>query len=133
MQRFYKIIKRKRNLRRFAALWLFLLVIELFCPAFGDAESIIAAEFNFSQPHFATLVEAKGKSSESSISACDGHDQNHEKVPCNDECLCHATAIPSVNIVTLKQTAFRDGERPFRYGDPLFNSLPLPFQPPKRS
>jgi len=133
MQRLIRSIRKKKNLRRLAALWLFLLVIEFFCPVFGDEESIIVAGLNDSQCAVVSAIKENDKNAGISITAGDPDHHNHEQSVCHDECLCHATAIPSVNIITLKQSVTGSQSIAFRYGNPVFNSLPPPFQPPKNS
>lgn len=132
MQQILRSLRKKKTLRRLAAVWLFLLAVELFCPAFGDAESVIAAGHKDSQ---CTAAADAGEQNESGVSmtATDSDHQNHEQSVCHDECLCHATAIPSINIVTLTETIIDRENIAFRYGDPVFNSLPPPYQPPKQS
>jgi hypothetical protein len=132
MHKVYRIIRRKRNLRRLAVLWVFLLVIELFCPVLGD-EQAFAAEIPTPKTRITTAVDKSDESSQTSLDVCREQDRHHEQTSCNDECLCHATAIPSINIISFNETVSRNESIPFRYGNPVFNSLPPPFQPPKNS
>ncbi len=126
-------LRKKKNLRRLAAFWLFLLVIEFFCPVFGDGESIIAANLDASRCTAVSTVKENDRSGGVSMTAGDPDHQSHEQAVCHDECLCHATAIPSINIINHDKAIISRESIAFRYGDPLFNSLPPPFQPPKRS
>ena len=133
MQKVFRFIKKKRNLRRLSVVWLFLLTMELFCPAFCD-EPTFAAELNIPQSQISVSIEVKDKASETSLSACEHQNSgNHDETVCNDECLCHATAIPSINGINLKHSVISVESIAFRYGKPIFNSLPPPFQPPKNS
>ena len=130
----YKKIKKKRNLRRISAVWLFLLAVELFCPAFcGD--SVYADEIDAPRSASVSIFsnESKNKSDDASISSYDQSGDDHGQTVCNDECLCHATAIPGIDVIAFKSTKVNGERIAFRYGEPLFNSLPPPFQPPKRS
>jgi len=133
MKKFFRFVKKKRNLRRMSVVWLFLLTIELFCPAFCD-EPNFAAELNSQQSQIAASIEGKEKSPKTSVSAdiLQSSGNNNETV-CNDECLCHSTAIPSINGIIPKNSVVSVESIPFRYGKPVFNSLPPPFQPPKNS
>ena len=134
MKRFFQIIKKKKHKRRAGALWLFLIVLELFCPVLCDEPAAFAAQQNspasivqnFSEPDEAT---AAGKES-TSIS---DYDQGDEQPLCNDECLCHAVAVPNASIASLKESSF-SGER-IIFSTPGFytNSLSPPHQPPKIS
>jgi len=134
MQKVFRIIKRKRNLRRQSALWLCLVMLELFCPVFCD-EPAFAAQINSTKIEAAASINNRQeKSSETFISGCDHQGSgNHEGTVCTDECLCHAVAITGLCPSSFKDS-FNKGERiAFKYGEPVFNSLPPPFQPPKHS
>ncbi len=134
MKRFFQTIKKKKHKRQFCVLWLFLIVLELFCPVLCDEPAALAAQQNspaqivqnFSEPDDAT---AAGKES-TSIS---DYDQGDEQPLCNDECLCHAVAVPNASIASLKESSF-SGER-IIFSTPGFytNSLSPPHQPPKIS
>lgn len=134
MKSFYAVIKKKRNLRRLSAVWLFLLAVELLCPVFCD-ETVNAAEIN--SPQSATVssisYESNVNTDDASISSYDQTGDNHGQTVCNDECLCHATAIPGIDITAFKPIMVSSERIAFQYGEPLFNSLPPPFQPPKQS
>jgi hypothetical protein len=130
----YKVIKKKRNLRRLSAVWILLVAIELFCPAFCD-EPAFAAEVNSPRSEVSFSVDDADKTSGQTFVSAD-EDQNicrQDKSVCNDECLCHATAIPSLNFAVSKETFTSKERLPFTYGEPVFNSLPPPYQPPKNS
>jgi hypothetical protein len=139
MQKILRSIRKKGNLRRLSVLCLALIVLELFCPALCD-EPAFAAELGAAKSSQATIsIDDSGKSpdrrSDVFMTGCDHQGSgDHEKSVCNDECLCHSTAIPSSVGITIKEESVLQGERiAFRYGEPLFNSLPPPFQPPKNS
>ena len=93
----------------------------------------LAAEFDNSECTAVSTIKETDTDAGVSMTAGDPDHQNHEQAVCHDECLCHATAIPSINIVNLNQVVIYHEGIAFRYGDPLFNSLPPPFQPPKQS
>lgn len=132
MQRLFGVIKKKRNLRRLSAVWLFLVAIELFCPALCGTQTF-AAEISFPQDEINVSVNEKNAAADTSPSAGNNQDQNHQQTVCNDECLCHATAIPN-SIIPPKEPAFFRSERIlFRFGEPVDNSLPPPYHPPKLS
>lgn len=132
MLKVYRIIKKKRNLRRMSLAWLFLLAIELFCPIFCD-EPAFAAEHKSPQTEINFVIEKENESPDSSVSTAAFESADDGEAFCDDECLCHATAIPSLNGINVKQVYFRAEAIRISYGKPLFNSLPPPFQPPKNS
>ncbi|MEW6361492.1 MAG: hypothetical protein AB1477_05150 [Acidobacteriota bacterium] len=119
-------------MRRLSAVWLSLVLIELFCPVFCD-EPTFAATLNTPQTTVNRSIEETEDNSRTFLSGCDHQNSNEEGTVCNDECLCHAMAAMSLNIVTLKDS-FTTGEQiDFSYGEPVFNSLPPPYHPPKNS
>lgn len=132
MQKVYRIIKRKRNLRRLSAVWLFLVVIELFCPVLCD-EPAFAAEINCPQSAITLSVTDKDEPLNSVASSASFQSTDDHQSFCDDECLCHAAAIPSLNGINVRQLYSRSEAIRLSYGKPLFNSLPPPFQPPKNS
>lgn len=132
MQKFFRLIKRKRNLRRMSVAWLFLLALELFCPVFCD-EPAFAAEHKSPQAEINMLVEGEKDSPDVSVSAAAFESTDDGEAFCDDECLCHAVAIPSLNGINVKEFYSRSEAIRISYGKPLFNSLPPPYQPPKNS
>ena len=132
MLKIFRIIKRKRNLRRLSAVWLFLVVIELFCPVICD-EPTFAAAFNTSQTTLISSIDETNKNSQTSLSDYNSQTSGEEGTLCNDECLCHAMAVLSQSIVNIKESTIHNETIAFSYGEPVFNSLPPPFQPPKNS
>lgn len=136
MQYILRVIKRKKNLRRLSAVWLLLIAIELLCPAFGDEQAFAAA--NLAQPE--TFVSVGTTSvgdlvnSNNSLSSSDSQAQNYQPTTvCNDECLCHATAIPNLVVPTVKPPTYPSERIVFLFGNPIHTSLPPPFHPPKIS
>jgi len=134
MQKVFRIIKRRRNLRRLSVVWLFLLTIELFCPAFCDDSDFRTENYPPKSQITASIESEKAESSETSVSICDNQNSgDHNKTVCNDECLCHAVAIPSLNTVDLKNSVVHSEKIAVHLSQPIFNSLPPPFLPPKNS
>lgn len=132
MQRIFRAVKKKRNLRRLGAMWLFLIVLELFCPVFCEMQTF-AAEPKFPSPEKTFSVDRENDSTENFVSACNHQNSHHEQITCNDECLCHATAIPNLGIIAHKESVVRSEPIAFNFGEPIFNSLPPPYHPPKLS
>lgn len=133
MQKVLRIIRKKRNLRRLSALWLCLVMLELFCPVFCDEPSF-AAQINSPKAEATSTVKDSSESSRTSISGCDHQNSgSHEQTVCNDECLCHAVAMTGFAAADLKDPSSESARIALRYGNPVFNSLPPPFQPPKNS
>lgn len=131
MLRVFRYIKKKRNLRRLSAVWLCLVIIELFCPIFCDEPTFAATSSPQTTINY-SIAETENTSN-AFLSGCDHENTGEEGTLCNDECLCHATATLSLNITGIKES-FTHGERiAFSYGEPVFNSLPPPYLPPKNS
>ncbi len=132
MQKVFRFIKKRKNLRRLSAVWLALVLIELFCPVFCDEPSF-AAKAIASQPTVNRSIEKAEDDSQTFIEGCDHQNENEEGNYCNDECLCHATAAMSLNVVPLKDFLTAAERIDFSYGEPVFNSLSPPYHPPKNS
>ena len=132
MKRFFQIVKKKKNKRRLSVVFLFLVTIELFCPVFCDKPSF-AAESISPQPKSTVSMQQEAEARETSASANDDQHRNGEQTVCNDECLCHATAMPSAGITTPKRFYFRHEPVGFYFTDPVLSSLPPPDLPPKLS
>lgn len=130
MQEVYRLIKKKRNIRRLAGVWLLLLAFEFFCPIFCE-DSVFAAQP--APPPLAVKVKSVEPKKNAPDSVTEGDFQNQDQKVCNDECLCHATAIPSLNLITLKNSVKLIVHIPLRYGNRVSNSLPPPYNPPKIS
>ncbi|HQU81811.1 MAG TPA: hypothetical protein PKY59_01715 [Pyrinomonadaceae bacterium] len=132
MQKVFRFIKKKRSLRRLSAVWLFLVIIELFCPVFCD-EPTFAATSNPSQTTVNRSIEETEDNSETSITDYDHQNSDEKGNFCNDECLCHAMVVMSLNFVNIKDSLITGERMAFSYGEPLFNSLSPPYIPPKNS
>ena len=132
MKSIFKTIKKKGSLRRLSVLWLFLIAIEFLCPVFCDGQTS-AAEIDGTQSRTIVSVERKDISAETYISTCSHQDRNHEQTSCNDECLCHATAIPNLGIITHKESTVHSEPIAFNFTGPILGSLPPPDLPPKLS
>lgn len=130
MQKVYRLIKKKRNLHRLAGVWLLLLAFELFCPIFCEDSTFATKLKPPSSPPKIESLEQK-KNATDSLIAADFPTQDQRV--CNDECLCHATAIPSFNLITIKHSVKLSEQTTLCYGTPVFNSLPPPYHPPKIS
>ena len=130
MQNIFRVIRKKRNLRRLSAVWLFLVMIELFCPALCGMQTC-AAEVDFSPNETTFSNNRKTNSSETLVS--DRQNQNQEQTVCTDECLCHATAIPNLGDIPRKGSSIRSELIVFNFTEPVLSSLPPPDQPPKIS
>lgn len=130
MRRVFRLIKKKRNLRHLSAMWLFLIVLELFCPVFCEQQTF-AAEPNFPSAETAYSTYRRDGSAANFVSVCEHQNIHHEQVVCDEECLCHATAIPNLSIIVRKESVVRNEPIAFNFGEPVFNSLPPPFHPPK--
>lgn len=132
MQKVFPFIKKKRNLRRLSAIWLCLVLIELFCPVFCDEPTFAATNSPQTTVNYSISSDEENISC-ASISGSDHQNSSEEKTVCNDECLCHATAVPVLNVISLKESIAHEERIAFGYGEPVFNSLPPPYLPPKNS
>ncbi len=132
MQKVFRIIKRKRNLRRLSAVWLCLVILELFCPVICEQPDS-ATLLNSTKTEIIASLESKSDSDKAAISTLEQSTDKSEQSNCNDECLCHANVITTLNFVDLKDSFDKDGQIAFSYGELILNSLPPPFQPPKNS
>ena len=134
MQRVFRIVKKKKNLRRLSVVWLFLVTVELFCPVFCETRAF-AAEPNIPPTEKKLSLERKAGSPDDSatVTASDDLSRTRNNQIVCDDCLCHATAIPSINRVAPKEPFFCSERIAFHFGEPLFNSLPPPYHPPKLS
>lgn len=132
MREVLKFIRRKIVRKRVVVLWLALVAIELFCPALceigtraAQLPSGLAASVSIS------FVEER-EESRTAISNCE-NDGDHEPAgDCNDECLCHAVAIPSI-VGDVASSTIERTSIPLKNGFPILNSLPPPYIPPKVS
>jgi hypothetical protein len=133
MLKVFRIIKRKRNLRRLSAVWLCLVFVELFCPVICD-EPTFVAQNKSSQTEIAASMAGKDDNAPTVMTACNNQETgNHEDPVCGDECLCHAHIVTSLNSFNFSESIFRREKISFNFGNPILNSLPPPFQPPKHS
>lgn len=134
MYRIFHIVKKKKNLRRLSVVCLLLVAIELFCPIFCESVSF-AAKSNFSTPEANLSIKQKTNSPDDySLAASDGLGQDHQNpTDCNDECICHAMAIPGTNFVMPKEPFVLSERIAFHFDEPVLNSLAPPYHPPKIS
>lgn len=136
MEHILRITKRKRNLQRLSVLWIALVMIELLCPVLSDEHhSAAAAELTRSDAAVSvSAVTGSEISNEVNSVSADNQIKNyHSSTVCNDECLCHATAIPNLIIPTVKQPRCYSERMGFLFVNPVYSSLPPPFHPPKLS
>lgn len=132
MQEIFRFIKKKKSVRRLSVVWLALVMIELFCPVFCD-EPTFAATLNTPQTPVNRAIEKTEDNTQNLIMDCDHQNSDEEGTVCNDECLCHAMVVMNLNFVNLKNSVSHGERMAFGYGEPLFNSLPPPYLPPKNS
>lgn len=128
----FHFLRRRVAKRRFVAVWLCLVAVELFCPALCDDQTYAATTSNSSQTEISFSTNSKSDASETSLSACDDRARHAQSTICNDECLCHATAIPSI-VVGMKSASIQTYRITPYFGESIFNSLPPPYLPPKLS
>ena len=129
MQGILKLIRRKIVRKRVAVLWLGLVAIELFCPALCEVGTNAAPPANQSTASVTITVDERDES-RTSISNCENESDHEAPGTCNDECLCHAVAIPSV-ASDVTSSSIERTTIPLKNGFSIFNSLPPPYLPPK--
>ena len=127
MLRLNGYIRKKRILRRIAAVSLFLIAIELFCPALCD---VTAFAVDAGTAAAGSSFETETPETNLHASNCPGEDSSDPV--CNDECLCHAVAVPSHVDNYERASVTRDRAGLF-FTHRIFNSLPPPYIPPKFS
>ena len=94
MKGILKLVRRKIVRKRVAVLWLGLVAIELFCPALCETGTNAATPPSRSTASTSIVIDGQDEL-RTAISGCE-NDGDHEPVgDCDDECLCHAVAIPS--------------------------------------
>ena len=131
MQGILKLIRRKIVKKRVAVLWLGLVAIELFCPALCEIGTNAAPPPSQLTASVAIAIDGRDESG-TAISNCDNDGEHETPGDCNDECLCHAVAIPSV-ASDVTSSSIERTTIPLKNGFSIFNSLPPPYLPPKFS
>jgi hypothetical protein len=132
MKRFFQTIKKKKHKRLVGVLWLSLIALELFCPVLCDEPSFVAAQQKSPASIVQTFSETNDVDGNELTSASD-YGEADEQALCNDECLCHATALPGLSFASLKEPSFRGERIAFSTAGFYTNSLSPPHQPPKIS
>ncbi|MCC7306406.1 MAG: hypothetical protein IT173_02475 [Acidobacteria bacterium] len=131
MKGILKFVRRNIVRRRFVVLWLGIMAIELLCPSLHAIGTNAAPPLSGTTTLVSNVVDERGES-ETAISNCE-NDCDHEPVgDCNDECLCHAVAIPGI-VGDVQTSSVYGTSIPLKNGYPVFNSLPPPYLPPKFS
>ena len=126
-----KLIRKRIFRRRVVALWLSLVAIELFCPALCEIGANAATPSSHSSASVAMVVdESDGRTA--AVTSCETDGDHETTGDCNDECLCHAVAIPSITGDIASAAIDRSPIMPTN-NSPIFNSLPPPYIPPKFS
>lgn len=134
MKRFFPIIKKKKNKRRLTALWLFLVGIELFCPALCGTPAFAAENPSTAIEISRTEQRNSPPCEMTSVSNCQNENQDGQKqVICNDECLCHAVAMHSQPFSVKKPANPRSEKIVFLFSNSVSTPLLSPYRPPKNS
>ena len=130
MLRLHSYIRRKRILRRIAAVSLFLIAIELLCPALcGDRTFAEIADPGHTISHSKT----DNRETITTKFVTPSGDREDGSGPfCNDECLCHAVAIPTF-LHHLETATVRRDRSAVSYTHAIFSSPSPPYIPPKFS
>jgi len=126
----FKTIKKKRNKRRLCGLWLFLVVMELFCPAICN-DQVFAAEFPSEAIEVRISNKNENDSNKTAVSTSDSQNQDQHETFCSGDCLCHGTGILSLPFTFQKSILARSERSTFLISDPIIKSLPPPYRPPK--
>ena len=131
MQRIFRTIKKKKNLRKMSAVWLFLVLVEILCPVFGN-QNVSAAPLNLKQEINYSQSD-RNDSRGTSISASSMREDKGAPIICNDECLCHVTALIAFTDFDVKKVSFNTERLPFLVSSFAYSTLPPPYLPPKNS
>lgn len=123
-----QFIRKRTAQRRFVALWVCLVALELFCPAIYDGRTYASAKVGAG---YSKSVQSDGPGS-ASMSDCNDATEHHGSKVCDDECLCHISALPVTPFVINTARFSRDRVVP-RFVEGIFDSLPPPYLPPKFS
>ena len=131
----FQFIRKREAKRRFVAFWLFIVAIELFCPALcgnqasaasvTDLQDIVAASNTDAAP-------ARPSSATPSFSSCEDPTNHDQSAVCNDECLCHGVVLSSIDSGPNSPAAHSDRVTA-TFAQRIFSSLPPPYLPPKFS
>lgn len=128
MHIFLQSLRRRTIKRRFVAFWICFVAIELMCPVLCTKQ-VYAAE---NPAEIISYVEERSETVDSVLSIGDLRSSDDETAGCNDECLCHATALPSV-VSDVNCDTNRKDTLSVSFVSPICSSLPPPYLPPKFS
>ena len=133
MRQIFRVIRKKRNLRRLrAAVFLFLMFVEIFAHAQMDGQ-IFAAEL-FSPPVTQTSISNKGERipAQRAIAIADDESQGSHQPFCQDEVSHHQGLLTGFSY-SFDTASFSSERITSRRGEFVYNSLPPPYLPPKFS
>ena len=133
MGNIFRVVKKKRNRRRLSgACFLFLIVLELFSHA-GIGQPAFAAAFYL--PVAETSISSKNNLGQAEMTQriSDEQSQHGQQTICQDEASHHHVLISSNSTYPFKTISIRSEQIAFRRGEPVHNSLPPPYIPPKFS
>lgn len=133
------IFNLKRNrlwLRRFAFVWMFLIVFEIACPILECRDSNELLSDSGMNVSSCREIKDSVDADSSALLAGSGdlkeatHLESSPASHCTDECLCHATSVPNLAF-NFPATHVKTRYSALRSKDAPTLSLPPPFQPPK--
>ena len=128
----FHFIRKRATRRRFVGLWLGLVALELFCPALCERTYASFTTSNTAPIEISSSTKTQSDPEATSVSACNDLGEHHRSTVCNDECLCHASAIPVVAI-DMTKASFKSDRLLLPFVEGIVNSLPPPYLPPKFS
>lgn len=131
MNGIFRSLRRRVVKKRFVAFWISLVAIELLCPVFCDEPAAVAANLRSSDTAVVSEFRESSDPEVASIEPSAGRTDDGSAY-CNDECLCHAAAIPCV-VTGTEPSAFRAEAMTIGYANAFSSSLPPPYLPPKFS
>jgi hypothetical protein len=132
MRHTFKTIKKKRNIRLLSVAWfLLILVIEFFSHSFSFGRTFIA-ESSSTKPETSVSNRGSGNSYKIKMRVPSGHGSDSDQTFCQDE-VSHHDLLISRFLYPIKQEFFRNESFVFLFSNPLLNSLPPPYIPPKFS
>ena len=131
MKSIYKQIKRRKHIHRLkVSFFLLIMFIELFSHTNIGQQTIAAATNSQSE----TIISSYSGSNndEKAQGIFDDTNQHNQQTPCSDQSSHHHVLVSNMTFHTGK-SSFQTEQFTFPDGELVYNPLPPPFQPPKKS
>lgn len=130
MRSIYKQIKRRKNIRRLkVSFFLLIMFIELFSHTNIGQQTLTTTD---SQSETIISSYSSSEEDEKAQGIFDDTSQHNQQTPCSDQSSHHHVLVSNMTFLTGK-SSFQTEQFTFSDGEFVYNSLPPPFQPPKKS